>query len=80
LVEKWEWVIGGVVDNNPQYVRAIIHDFVGIPIPEYTSHSEDGMRADRRQRIEDARAERQVDALEDDGREYPKGYDGTGTW
>jgi hypothetical protein len=29
---------------------------------------------------EDARTERQVDALEDNGREYPKGYDGTGAW
>jgi hypothetical protein len=28
----------------------------------------------------EAKAERQVDALEDNGREYPKGYDGTGAW
>ena len=29
---------------------------------------------------DDAKTERQVDALEDNGREYPKGYDGTGAW
>jgi hypothetical protein len=28
----------------------------------------------------EAQTERQVDALEDNGREYPKGYDGTGAW
>jgi hypothetical protein len=44
LVRKWAWVIGGVVDNDPRYVRAIIHDFLGVPIPKATFHTEDGMR------------------------------------
>jgi hypothetical protein len=43
LMTKWEWVIGGVVDENPQYVRAIIYDFLGVPIPESTYHTRDGM-------------------------------------
>jgi len=46
LMEKWKWVVGGVVDNNPQYVRAIIHDFLGVPLPKHTFHTRDGMRAD----------------------------------
>ncbi len=40
LTEKWGWVIGGVVGNNPEYVKAIIHDFLGFPIPSSTSHTE----------------------------------------
>ena len=29
---------------------------------------------------EEVRAERMIDQMRDDGREYPKGYDGTGRW
>ena len=43
LVAKWEWVIGGVVDENPSYVRAIIHDFLNVPLPKDTYRSRDGM-------------------------------------
>jgi hypothetical protein len=39
LVKKWEWVIGGVVDEDPRYVRAIIHDFLGVDIPKGTYES-----------------------------------------
>lgn len=45
LTNKWEWVIGGVVDNDPRYVRAIIHDFLGASLPDYTYHTRDGMQA-----------------------------------
>jgi hypothetical protein len=62
LTNKWEWVIGGVVDENPQYVRAIIHDFLGVPIPEHTYHTRDGMHAAEAERkrawlLEQAEAE-----------------------
>ncbi len=40
LVEKWSWVIGGVVSNNPEYVKAIIHDYLGLPLPESTEEYE----------------------------------------
>ncbi len=43
LVKKWSWVIGGIVERNPQYVRAIIHDFLDVPIPTGTFHSAAGM-------------------------------------
>ena len=33
IVEEWKWVIGGVVDNDPEYVRTIIHAFLGLPLP-----------------------------------------------
>jgi len=30
--------------------------------------------------LQDRQAERQMDRARDNGREYPKGYDGTGAW
>ena len=50
LAEKWEWVIGGVVGNDPRYVRAIIYDFLNVPLPDHTYHSRDGMMDAERER------------------------------
>jgi hypothetical protein len=33
-----------------------------------------------RERAEEDRAERAIDMAQDDGREYPRYYDGTGKW
>jgi hypothetical protein len=33
-----------------------------------------------KEQAEEDRAERVIDMAQDDGREYPKGYDGTGSW
>jgi len=32
MVDKWGWVIGGIVDNETEFIRAIILDYLELPI------------------------------------------------